>query len=120
MRLTWRDGLTTILAALVVAVTLGAIRGWDWPLLGSERSAIGVLGVLGYAMCSTAAVPKTFLAMKVRYRTVASVLGAAALVLVGVGLAWPSETWIVALAIDILVLWGLSTARHELRPLAAA
>jgi hypothetical protein len=118
-RLTWRDGLTTILAVLVVAVTLSAIRGWDWPLIGSDRSAVGVLGVLGYAMCYAAAVPKTFLSMKGGYRTVASVLGAAALVLVVAGLVWPGKTWIVVIAIDILALWGIATARHELRPIAA-
>jgi hypothetical protein len=119
MRLTWRDGLTTILAVLVVAVTLGAIRGWDWPFIGSDRSAVGVLGILGYAMCYASAVPRTFLSMNGGYRTVASVLGAAALVLVGVGLVWPSETWIIAVAIDILALWAIATARHELRPVPA-
>lgn len=119
MRLTWRDGLTTILAVLVVAVTLGAIRGWDWPLIGSDRSAAGVLGVLGYGMCYGAAVPKTFLSMKGGYRVLASVLGAAALVLVVVGLVWPSETLVVVIALDILALWAIATARHELRPVAA-
>jgi len=51
MRLTWRDGITTVLAALVVLVTLAATQGWDWPLLGSERAAVAALTVLGYAMC---------------------------------------------------------------------
>ena len=115
MRLTWRDGLTTILAVLVVAVTLGAIRGWDWPFIGSDRSAVGVLGVLGYAMCYAAAVPKTFLSMKGAYRAVASVLGATALVLVGVGIVWPNETWIVAVAVDVLALWVMAGLRRENR-----
>lgn len=120
MRLTWRDGITTVLAALVVLVTLAATQGWDWPLLGSERSAIGMLGVLGYAMCYAAGTPKAFLSMKGGYRTLSSVLGAVALLIFVVGLIWPSETWLVLLAADILLLWAIATVRHGVRPAVAA
>jgi hypothetical protein len=51
MRLTWRDGITTVLAALVVLVTLAATQGWDWPCSAasgarSARSGAGVRDVL--------------------------------------------------------------------------
>lgn len=120
MRLTWRDGLTTTLAVLVILVALAATQGWDWPLLGSERSAIGVLGVLGYAMCHAAGTPNAFLSMRGGYRTLASALGVVALVIVIVGLIWPSETWVVLLAADILLLWVVATVRHGVRPAVAA
>lgn len=120
MRLTWRDGLTTALAVLVVLVTLAATQDWEWPLLGSERSAIAVLGVLGYAMCHSAGTPNAFLSMRGGYRTLASALGVAALLVFVAGLIWPSETWIVLLAADILLLWVIATVRHGVRPAVAA
>lgn len=116
MRLTWRDGATSILAVLVALVALAGTQGWGWPLLGSDRSEIAVLGVLGYGMCHAAGTPNAFLSMKGGYRTLMSVLGAAALLIVIVGLIWPSETWVVLLAADLLLLWVVATVRHGVRP----
>jgi hypothetical protein len=32
MRLTWRDGATTVLAALTVVVMLALTQAWSWPM----------------------------------------------------------------------------------------
>lgn len=120
MRLTWRDGLTTLMAFLVILVALAAIQGWGWPLLGSDRSAMVVLGVLGYGMCHAAGTPNAYLSLKGGYRTLTSALGAIALIVFIVGMIWPSETWIVLLSADILLLWVMATVRHGMRPAFAA
>lgn len=116
MRLTWRDGLTAVLALLAAAIALAVTREWSWPLLGTPRAAVGVLGVVGYAMCMLGirGSKMTTAGDLVRgpFMIAASALGAIALVLVVVGLIVSSETVVVAVAADLLLLWLVATARH--------
>src|SRR3990172_6732663 len=112
MRPTWRDGVTTALAGLTLAVTLAVTQSWGWPLLGSYRSGIGVLFVVGMAMCSTGGSSIKDASAKGTFLAVASALGAAALLLLVVGLITASETAFVLLAVDIGGLWVVSTLRH--------
>ena len=39
MKVTYQDLITTVLAALVVAVTLAVTEGWAWPMLGRRERA---------------------------------------------------------------------------------
>lgn len=113
MRLTWKDGVATLLAALVAAVTVATLQGWGWPLLGGYRSAglvVFALGVLMCAVCGSAL--RTADDMKDPYVRFASALGTVALLgLVGV-LIWGTQAWFLALVIDIAVLWAMTTVRH--------
>jgi hypothetical protein len=113
MRLTWRDGVTTLLMALVVAVALAVTQRGDWPLLGSYRSGVGVLGVVGITMCSigSSLEASSFRSPLVRF---ASVLGGVAVVLIVAGLIAGTETLFLTLAADIAVLWVVATLRHAL------
>jgi hypothetical protein len=119
MRLTWRDGVETVLLAGVVAVTLAVTQGWGWPLLGSERAGVAVLAVIGYAMCVLGG-SRTAVEGLIReprgHASVAvlSAFGALALVLVVVGLLVGTQAMLVALAITLAVLWAITTARHGL------
>jgi hypothetical protein len=111
MRLTWRDGVATILVACIGAVTFAVTERWDWPLLGSNRAGIGVLATIGWGMCMVGG-SRTTSSFKGPAGVLASVLGVVALVLIVLGLITGSETVLLALATDIGVLWLVATTRH--------
>jgi len=120
MRLTYRDGITTVLAAAVVAVTLAVTQGWDWPLLGTTRAGFVALGILGIAGCSVGNRTEDVAFAKEFARRpgmiAGSVLGAIGLVLFIAGLIVNTETLLVALAVDLVALWVLATTRHAVVP----
>jgi hypothetical protein len=111
MRLTWRDGVATVLAGLVVAVALAVTRSWDWPLLGSYRAGVAALGVIGWSMCILGG-PRTASSFKGPFVVFASALGGLALVLVIVGLVTGTQGPFIWLAVDIEVLWATTTLHH--------
>jgi hypothetical protein len=112
MRLTWRDGVETVLAGLAVAVVFAVTQGWNWPLLGSVGAGVVVLGVIGWTMCIFSG--STTSSMKDPFTIVMSVLGSGALVLLVVGLITKSEAVLVALAVVTVVMWLVSTTAHAL------
>jgi hypothetical protein len=114
MRLTLRDGVTTILMGLVAAVVLAVTQSWGWPLLGSYRSGVGVLGVVGITMCSIGGSSLEASSFRSPLVRLASVLGGVAAVLIVGGLIAGTETLFLALAGDIGVLWAVATLRHAL------
>ncbi len=114
MRLTWRDGVTTILAGLTVAIAMAVTQGWGWPLLGSVAAGVGVLGAVGWAMCILGGSTKSVPSMKDPFTVVMSVLGSIALVLIVVGLITGSEGVFVSLAVVTLGMWLVSTTSHAL------
>lgn len=120
MRLTWRDGATTVLAALVVAVAFAVTQGWDWPLLGTVRAGVGVLGVAGIAMCTLGGSRYGEDVVRGPFGATAGVLGAGALVLLIWGLVAPTEAILVAFAVDIVALWLVSTVRHAIEAVPRA
>jgi hypothetical protein len=114
MRLTWRDGAATVLAALVVAVLLALTQGWSWPLLGDYRAGVAALAVIGFVMCSVGLRVDGVDDFKQPLMIVASVLGAGTLGLIVFGLFLPTEAIFVGLGIMLLALWVLTTVDHAL------
>jgi hypothetical protein len=115
MRLTWRDGATTILAGVAVAVTVAVTQEWEWPLLGSVTAGVVVLGAVGWAMCILGGTSTTEWSMKNPFTVVMAVLGSIALVLIVTGLVTGSETVLVSLAVVTVVMWMASTTAHAIR-----
>jgi len=114
MRLTWRDGAATILAALVVAVLLALTQSWSWPLLGDYRAGVVALAIIGFLMCSVGLRASGMDDFKQPLMIVASVLGVGTLGLIVFGLILPTEAIFVALGIMLLALWVLTTVDHAL------
>ena len=120
MRLTWKDGIATVLVGLVVAAAFAAADSWGWPLLGSDRAAIVILAVVGIAACAVAGggsgaaakEPPTF---DGPVGAIAAALHVGVAVLVVVGLVVPSAVAVFALATDIGVLWMVGTMHHILQ-----
>ena len=104
MKVTYRDAITTVLAALVVAVTLAVTEGWAWPMLGSTRAGIVGVGILGVAMCSIGTRSEDMATRDVFVHhpgmIVGSALGTVALVLLIAGLIAGTEALLIVLAGD--------------------
>lgn len=111
MRLTWKDATSTLLAVAAVLIALAVVNAWGWPLLGDFRAGTVALAVMGFAMC----VSGTSMA-KARWSdplvVVATLLGVVALALMVGGLIYATQPLFVALAVDIVALWFVSTVRH--------
>lgn len=126
MKLSWRDGVTTLLAVVVGAIAFALTSGWSWPLVGDARTAAIAIWVLGVAMCpvtwaAVAAVTGdaearsaigTGLGLATRYYQAMS-----ALAIVPTGLAiWaviaPAAGVVVAEAAFVVVMWLIATVAH--------
>jgi hypothetical protein len=117
MQLTWRDGATTILAALAVAVLLAVTQAWSWPLLGDYRQGVIALTILGFTMCAVGLQVTPGAAAESFQRPLmilGVVLGVTALALIVTGLIFATEALFVALAIVVLAQWLVSTIDHAL------
>ncbi|HZD79426.1 MAG TPA: hypothetical protein VE646_05245 [Actinomycetota bacterium] len=117
MRLSWRDGLATLLVG--AGAILYALWLADAEVAGFSgvRPLAGLVLGLGLAASVTAVVygvgAGLLRASKV-YLTVASVIGLTALVAGTVALVGASETMLAALVASTVALWAISTARHGL------
>ena len=113
MKLTWRDGVATVLMLGTVAVALAVTQGWNWTLLGSTKAGVAAVAAIGYMMCRLGM--HWITDAKMRGPVIAaSVLGVAALVLIVAGLIVGTEALLVALTIDIVALWFITTWRHAM------
>jgi hypothetical protein len=113
MRLTWRDGVTTVLAVAVVLATMAVVEEWGWPLLGSYRAGGVVLLVLGFGMCALSGSSQTT-SMRSPYTVTTSILGVLALGFAIWAIIADTQAPFVALAIDIVLLWLVSTMHHAI------
>ena len=121
MRLTWKDAVSTVfMAAIVViyAAFLGSTTAW---LISSARgtaAAVLVLGMVGG--CGMSAAAGQYQDARARlYASLASVLGAAALVAGVTALITGSTVALAILVTATLALWLVATVRHALTPPAA-
>jgi hypothetical protein len=120
MRLSWRDGVETLLAALVIVVVVGVVQEKGWSLIGTARAATGTLFVIGFVMCQMGRGGITNAGDLVRgpLMTTASVLGGGTLVLTTIGLLAPHQALVVTLGGLLIFTWLLATVHHarESRP----
>lgn len=118
MRLTWRDGVTTLLAGVVGLVYAAHALAWQWPVVEDARGATLVLGVVGLGMCIVGGSGGT-IASRSRFTLAAGILGGAAFLLVVVGLITGWSLAVTLIAVDTLLLYAISTVRHAAAGVAA-
>jgi hypothetical protein len=119
MRLTWRDGVATLLAVLGAVVAVAVLQEWDWPLLGDYDAGMVALGVIGLAMCGiggygfwNAAATRPGSIVRDGFLIIGSALGLATTTVLVIGLITATRTpfvWMVAL---MAALWVVATTRH--------
>ena len=109
MALTWKDLITTILAAAVFGLYYAMSKGMSIPLVSGYRSAILVLLIVGMSMCafSSANISQGNMFIKV-----ASILGIVAFALIIYGLITGAKIAFTLLTAIILLLWLIATMRH--------
>ena len=120
MRLTWRDGVATLLGLLGAIVVVAVIAGWDWPLLGSYRAGVVALAAIGVPMCLIGAYPfwdsvafrEPRLIFRDPFLTVAAMLGFVAATVLVIGLVTGTKLLFMTLAALMGVLWLVATVRH--------
>ena len=115
MRLTWRDGATTLLAAVVVGIYAAHTAGWAVPFVENVRWATLLIGGVGLSMCIVGGSGATIVA-KGTFFVVAATLGGAAMLLIVVGVATGWSLALTLLAADTVLLWIVSTIRHAAVP----
>lgn len=112
MGLTWKDGVSTLLAAAVVLVALAVVEEWGWPLLGSYRAGAVAIGVMGLGMCALGSSTQEASGPRGPYFATMSLLGALALVFAIWAIVADAKEPFVALAVDTVLLWMASTLHH--------
>jgi hypothetical protein len=115
MRLTWRDGLSTAPAVVVVAVVLALTQGWGWPLLGDYRAGVIALTVVGLLMVVAGASVRTFSTVD-PFLAASTLLGLAAAAVVVCGVTLASQEAFLILAAVVVALWIIATLRHAVEP----
>ena len=113
MHLTWKDGVSTLLVIAVVLVALAVVQDWGWPLLGSYRAGTVAIAILGLGMCALGGSTRTE-TFRGPFVATASVLGILALVFAVWALIADERAPFVALAVDTVLLWLVSTLHHAL------
>lgn len=111
MKITWRDGVTTLSAAGAIVLERAYFHNWDWPLIDSMRWTVVGLAAL-------TAVGFIFSYMLDASRSVAWswVVGAFAFVtvaLMALGLYYNTVTdYVVLLMVNAVLFWMASIVRH--------
>lgn len=119
MRLTWRDGIATVLVGVAVAVYWVWMGGTEVFGLASNRAVAGVLLILGIAGCYTAR--SYFEAIygagglnrpPMLYVVLVSATGIVALVAAMATLIGGSTITLTILIVAMIGLWAMATVRH--------
>jgi hypothetical protein len=109
MKLSWRDFVTALLAIAGGAIVYAKFYDYSWAVIGSWRSAVAVLVVIGVLMF-------VFSAFKFANRSILNVnemvVGVIAIGLAIVGMIVTSSPIFYILAVTLGVLWFVDTARH--------
>ncbi|HKX73481.1 MAG TPA: hypothetical protein VJM32_05680 [Candidatus Saccharimonadales bacterium] len=106
----WKDAVATVLTAGVAIVTYAKLKGFDWPLLSSYRTASVIVLALGLGACIAASWNGT--PLKDNWTVLASILGVLAFGLGMINLITNNQIIFVALAVDIVALWAITTLHH--------
>lgn len=109
MKLSWKDFFTTLLAIIVAVALFAKIREYSWTFLGSWRTAIVSVGILGILMATLD--ERDFTHFNA-WGVTEWIIALAALGFGVAGLIVASKVLFVIFAASVLALWGASIIRH--------
>ena len=120
MRLTWKDAVSTVFMAAIVIIYVAFLNSTTAWLISSARGTAGAVLVLGMVGgCAMSAPAEQYQDKGAgTYTSVASVLGATALVAGVIALITASTVALAILVVATLALWLVATVRHALTPRA--
>lgn len=112
MSLSWKDGVSTLLTAGAITLTIAAVQQWSSAI--TVRWAIGGMFILGLLACAIGGMsPEKAPPL---YLTAMGVLVIAAVLTGVLGLALNSKGFAIAMAVTLGVLWFVATIRHAMLP----
>ena len=109
MKLTWKDFVTTVLAAIGGSVVYAKFYDYNWALIASWRSATMLLALTGIVMAAFSNFDFNNLSI---LNVSEMVLGVVAVLLAATGAVFVSETMFYSLASVMGAVWLVDTARH--------
>lgn len=113
MLLSWKDGITTLLAVLLAGFTYLMYSGLTLPFNWSYRAGTVFLLILGIGMCALSS-PTTGGGAKSPLVMLAGVMGIMSFGLIIFSLITGTKTAFIVTASVILLLWMVATIRHLL------
>ena len=111
MNLSWRDMLTTVLAIIGGVEVFARIQALNWPLIGSYKSALVVLGVIGLLMLALNITELFDADNWVNWGE--AVLWIAAAIVIVIGMFAASQPLFYIAAAILAVTWIAMLARHS-------
>jgi hypothetical protein len=114
MRLTWRDGVSTMLVLACGVIFFAVTDAWGWPLLSSFGAGSAALLVVGLAACIVGGSNMKTFDTSDPMVVGSSTIGVFAFAVAIYGIINGSETAFAILATTIAVLWVVTTIHHEL------
>ncbi len=120
MRLTWRDGLGTLITAAGVLAAVSTLQGWGWPLLAGARAGVITLLIMAVVVCPLGFANPAPLFYRDPFILTAMVVGSGILVLGVIGLFATPATylpWMIGLTV---VNWLVTTIHHVVGPVGQA
>jgi hypothetical protein len=116
MKLTWRDGLGTLVTGAGLLTASAALSGWGWPLLADARAGVIALLVMALVVCPLGLGNPSAGWYRDPFVLAAMLLGTAILAIGVVGLMTSSAAtlpWMMGLT---AVIWMVTTADHLVAP----
>ena len=110
MRITWKDGVTTLAAAGAIVLDRAYFHNWDWPLVSSMSWVI-----VGLAALTAVGMLFSYVLDDTRSSTWSWVTGAFAFVtaaLTGLGLYYTNSDYVVLLMLSAVTYALASIVRH--------
>lgn len=120
MRLTWKDGLGTLITAGGVLAAVSTLQGWGWPLLADARAGVIALLVMALVVCPLGFASPGPGFYKDPFVLTAMAVGTAILVLGVIGLFSTPATylpWMIGLT---AANWLVTTIHHVIGPIGQA
>ena len=114
MRITWKDGITTLTTAAAVLLERAYFHSWDIPLVSNMSwviVGIAVLIAIGFSVSYLLDESKGEI-----WTWAAGLLAASAVVLSGLGLYYRNSDYVVLLMFNAVVFWIASLIDHVTIP----
>lgn len=120
MRLTWRDGLGSVVTAAGVLAALAAMQGWGWPLLGDARAGVIALLLMSLVVCPLAMGTPAPTFYRDPFVLAAAAVGTAILVLGVIGLFTTPAAYLPWMIGLVAINWLVTTIHHVVGPVGQA
>jgi hypothetical protein len=110
MRITWKDGVTTLSAAGAIVLERAYFHDWDWPLISNMKWAMAGLAVL-----TAVGLVFSYALDEVRgfsWSVIAGLFTISTLALTGLGMYFANTDYVVLLMLNAVFFWIASLVRH--------